>query len=267
MIRSKTTAINRPGGSRKDYPLPANRASDDRQKPRFFPENSGIIAFVTVLSLGYAVVRYCIFKDVSWHQLPLFIMNKAVSLSSVVLLAIFYTTRWRHQLSFRRFTVSPKVTKNCRSTGYLYLLIHVMISTLLLKPAYYPQLYDQGKFNFSGELMLLFGIISILVFAALKANRISPNKAGNSLPGRVQYFFLGNTALLLISGHLFLLGLNNWLTPAEWPGYLPPITLLAFFGITVLQGMGVIYFFAKINPEIRKRRHCGSQIFPHSGNL
>jgi hypothetical protein len=34
--------------------------------------------------------------------------------------------------------------------------------------------------------------------------------------------------LAATAGHVLVMGLSGWLTPANWPGGLPPITLLAF---------------------------------------
>ena len=38
---------------------------------------------------------------------------------------------------------------------------------------------------------------------------------------------MGYFSLLLVAGHLLVMGLSGWLKPAGWPGMLPPITMVA----------------------------------------
>ena len=46
-----------------------------------------ILSLFFILSLIYAILRYHIFGGVSWDQLPLYVMNKVLALTVVLLLS------------------------------------------------------------------------------------------------------------------------------------------------------------------------------------
>ena len=41
-----------------------------------------------LVSLAYAIIRYCCFGDVSIHDIPLFVTNKAIAVTGLVLFGI-----------------------------------------------------------------------------------------------------------------------------------------------------------------------------------
>ena len=45
-----------------------------------------IIVVVSLVCICYAIVRYNIAGDVPWRDLPIFVLNKGISLASLVLL-------------------------------------------------------------------------------------------------------------------------------------------------------------------------------------
>ncbi len=44
---------------------------------------------------------------------------------------------------------------------------------------------------------------------------------------------LGPLALVTAEGHVLVVGVAGWLAPKNWPGGMPPITLLAFLAVAV----------------------------------
>jgi len=167
------------------------------------------------LSLSYAVVRYCVFGTVLTANLPCFVTNKAVAVASVLALlaAAFNTFRGRseHQRSwFAFFKVS--------------LLVHVLLSIFLLS------LYDAGKLNLYGELFMLFGVIAV-VLLMLK----TLVKELTVRPQVLQVVSLGAIAL-----HQFFLGCRGWLAWTEWPGHMPPISMLGFSATLVAMTFCIV---------------------------
>jgi hypothetical protein len=53
--------------------------------------SGGIIIITTILSIAYAILRYHIFGEVPWKDLPLYVLNKGISLSSLVLLTFNFS--------------------------------------------------------------------------------------------------------------------------------------------------------------------------------
>ena len=47
-----------------------------------------LVFFVFAFSLVYSVLRYHIFKGVGWEHLPLFIVNKVMALTGVLLITL-----------------------------------------------------------------------------------------------------------------------------------------------------------------------------------
>ncbi|MBS0001091.1 MAG: hypothetical protein KFF73_19055 [Cyclobacteriaceae bacterium] len=197
-----------------------------------------IFFLIFTVSLAYAVLRYHVFGDVPWTHFPLFVFNKVVALSGFLLL-IFSSI-----LSLVKNGL--KEDRDMIGFGSLVLIIiHVFISVILLGPEYFLKFYGpDGKYNLTGELSMLTGILGLA--AMWMVNRyfsISGTLNRESIRGK-QYKKLVSLAIIAGFFHTFIMGFKSWLTPDEWHGYFPPITLLAVFG-----------FFAWMFFAIRKNKN------------
>jgi hypothetical protein len=172
-------------------------------------------AIVTIIiSLLYAVIRYNIAGDVPWSQFPVFIVNKATACSGVLLLGLAglnNSVEKRHRLGL--------FASAC-------LGLHCLLSLMLLTPANFEGKFFQADNTFTtiGGLALLCGALGILGQAVLW--RRSMNTTPNSGPSLING--LGRILLLLAAAHVTLIGFRTWTQWSQWPGYLPPITLLIF---------------------------------------
>jgi hypothetical protein len=55
------------------------------------------------------------------------------------------------------------------------------------------------------------------------------------MPSKSVVFKLGKIGVMISLFHPLMIGFSGWLKPAEWPFYLPPITMLAVvLGVVVL---------------------------------
>jgi len=183
------------------------------------------------ISFGYAIVRYNIAGKVPWSRLPLYVLNKAVSLAGFILLFVNFSGNKNN--SFRQ-----EVFKHIGISSFLLIVLHAIISLLIFSPHAYPKFFDENNWLTTfAALSMLSGIIAIILlwiynmsFSILYKEKFTKNLKENII----------NTAILIIGIHLFFMGYNGWLTPEKWYGKLPPISLISFS--LFLTGIGFKIF-------------------------
>lgn len=174
--------------------------------------------FTFIILLMYAVLRYNIFGHIPWKDVPLFIVNKAISLTTVFLL--FSTTSRKEKVKERR--------KELWKTIFILTSIHVFISFKLLDPEYFRNFYSADTLNLFGYLSISFGILAFIGIIVLNGNKILPTKNGNFTKINHVRRIVQKIIPILIMGHLITIGVRGWLSPYTWHGYLFPISLIAF---------------------------------------
>jgi hypothetical protein len=177
---------------------------------------------VLALSLGYATLRYNVFKGVPWTDWPLYVTNKAFALSALLLLTIAVV----------RNASRKSDTRQLLSVGWMFLLMHLWQSLVLLGVSYYPKYFENGKLTVVAGLSLLLGVT-----AAVTIQRLL--KGGQENDAR-RIALLG-AALCGVGIHAALLGYAGWFEPWTWPGWMIPITLVAFVTGLVALGAGLRY--------------------------
>lgn len=168
------------------------------------------IAAIIFSSIGYAVVRYHLFGDVPFRLFPLYVANKGTAMASLILLGLSLIARTREN------------RKKYGKAGFFLMIMHGVMSMAILSPAYFKKYFrDDGTYFANIEAGLAFGIagaiIATYLFVAL------PN--GNGSPSL--RLGVGRLILVVTGVHAALLGYPTWQAYSSWPGYLPPITLLA----------------------------------------
>jgi len=166
---------------------------------------------VILSSITYATLRYNVFKGVSWSDWPLYVVNKAVALSAILLLAITVIRS--------RPASTSEQPPELRVAGTLALL-HILISVSLLTPAYFPKLFEGERISVTTGFSILAGIG---VTTAMLTGKGVPSIRGRLLP----------VLAFVIGCHAALLGFTGWFVPYEWPGGMPPITLFSFIAGTM----------------------------------
>lgn len=186
--------------------------------------------------LLYAVIRYHFFKGVSWEHFPLYIFNKAISLTAILMFLCSLLTKFliRFWSAFKFSNTSMTLAISALAMAF----IHGIISLILLRQEYYPALFgENGQFTFKGEIGLLLGV---LVFAAMVTMGILSivNKFNSGILIEKRIFkTLKLASVGLVGGHVFFLGIDSWETPLSWPGYLFPISLIAFLAVIFTAGI------------------------------
>ena len=172
-------------------------------------------AMVLGISTLYAVARYNFFGDVSPQNIPVYILNKSISLSSVIFLLL---AGWHHTQG------NDPVAKFWGTNSLHFAMVHIVMSFVLLSESYYPKLYSEDIMNLNGEACVLFGVLAGYLYVVL------------AIRGRRNWFMLVKClAAGAICLHLFFMGYFNWFKTTDWPGQLPPISLISFLiGIAAL---------------------------------
>jgi DMSO/TMAO reductase YedYZ heme-binding membrane subunit len=179
-------------------------------------------------SLAYAVVRYHFASGVPYAHFPLFILNKSTSLAAVIFVVCSYLVgrvfRWHNRNPVRKLVV----IKFCGLMGLSLAAIHAFFSVCLLTPAYFGRFFaEDGRLNLEGEVGLSVGVVALwaLAFPAIATLPMMPKALGGIRWKRAQR--MGYVSLVLVVVHMVAFGLRGWMSPAEWPWTMPPISLLA----------------------------------------
>ena len=187
------------------------------------PARIAIVALA--VSLAYAIVRYHFFKGVPWSQFPLFTINKAVAVASLVLAAAALRTGLRARANGFDAGDTRTLRREARGLGILaaiFGLWHGVVSVVLCTPQYFPALFEPtGAFNapFGAAIATGATVLGLLI-------RLCFADDETAVPvGRRSAWVI--TALALVAIHTALIGYPSWLDTTKWPGKLPPITLIS----------------------------------------
>lgn len=199
------------------------------QKPFF----ASLIIFLAVFA--YAVIRYNVLKGTPWVELPLFISNKAISLSAVVFIALSYALGSLARFWPKTFVSALSMRKFFGLLGFGLAALHGLISLLIFSPAYYPKFFlSSGKLNLIGELSMLFGVLTFFVFTIVALASVPAIVKSMDSQRWLVVQRLGYFGLILVIFHVFMMGIDGWLKPAGWPGGLLPISLVAAIVIALV---------------------------------
>ena len=173
-------------------------------------------------------MRYIAFAKVSYDQWPLFLGNKAISLTGIILLALSYTIGKISILTDTDRGRQLVLIKFCGLFGFTLIAMHVFASLAVLTPEHFPKFYnDDGTMNFIGQFSMLMGVIALWCFSLPVITSI-PNmfKAiGGERWLRGQR--MGYIGLAISALHVGVMGIAGWLKPLDWYGYMPPITMVS----------------------------------------
>jgi hypothetical protein len=167
--------------------------------------------FLTVLffTFAYAVVRYAGFGHVSPVHIPVYILNKAVSMTAAYSLMMASLGVMRGQKDVFDFW---------RKAAMNLVFVHVIMSLAVFNKAYFPKWFEGEMMNLTGELTLLMGALGVYCLWRLLTFEMTP---------KVRRIMMISVSAL-VAMHLFVMGYDGWLTVQKWNGGLPPITLLSF---------------------------------------
>ena len=187
------------------------------------------------IALSYAVIRYHIFAGVGCTHLQLFLLNKALALAAAFFISMSYLVG---KLIKTYSSDPPKqliLVKFCGLMGFSMAAIHALMALLLFSPEYYPKFFEiTGRLNLTGELSMLFGILSLWCLSVTAITSLPFMIEAVGVDRWKRGHRLGYVSLLISGWHVLVMGLTGWLTPAGWHGYLPPVSLVAFSAVLLV---------------------------------
>jgi DMSO/TMAO reductase YedYZ heme-binding membrane subunit len=183
-------------------------------------------SLVFSLVLVYAIVRYVVVGTVAPSQLPVFILNKALAVASLVLVALALAIGPLVRLRAIK-AAWMKHRKELGLHGFVLGMLHAVLTIATLSPASYGKLYSAGALTLNGGIAVLAGVLTafaLIVPAITSATLVRQSMSADTWR-RAQR--LGIVALAIGVGHVAVLGWRSWLAPGTWPGGLPPLTAIA----------------------------------------
>jgi hypothetical protein len=181
-----------------------------------------VVSLSCFAALAYAVFRYHLAGDTPWTRLPLFTMNKAVSFAAAILFA------WVHLPG-----AAPAARAKIGLAAFWLASLHVLMSLALMMPEHYPKLYEGAAYNLAGQVALLFGCLTAMLFALPAVMSIPSVWSALASGQRLFVKRAGYAALLTVALHVFALGIGGWMRPGTWPAGMPPITLLSCVAVLI----------------------------------
>jgi len=187
------------------------------QAPPHFKRTVWLIAGVLTFTYLYAALRYVVFGPYSVNALPIFIMNKALAFSFVINLYILS---------------SPYIVRIRRSllgiVNYIIGTVHAILSVILIPGSYLKKFYTvEGEMNVNFGAMVFFGIIAFILMVVISKGFQYRNKYSQFwLTFIFEKLFM--IFLIILGLHIFVYGVENWISWDKWYGGMPPISLLAF---------------------------------------
>ena len=94
---------------------------------------------VIIISLAYSIVRYNVFNNVSWTDLPLYTINKAVFFSAIIYVATYLILEKsdHHELSI-------KIKKYATPLIYIHLTISLLSFIVSVTPFFIKKKTEQN---------------------------------------------------------------------------------------------------------------------------
>lgn len=188
-----------------------------------------IILWTCLLSIGYAIMRYHILGPVPWKDLAFFTLNKGISLSAFLLLIFNFSFGPMNNLGIKVPESYLNARKAIGMTGFLLVLIHVLISFMIFSPEVYKQFFlENGTLTLAGGLSMIGGVIAFVILWAYNLSFQTHMREDTQFIQFITSRRFMLTAMLFTLIHLFFMGYEGWLKPAGWHGGLPPISLVSF---------------------------------------
>jgi DMSO/TMAO reductase YedYZ heme-binding membrane subunit len=196
---------------------------------------------VFTFTASYAIVRYVVVGPVDPAHIPLFVLNKAVAWTALVMLGISLSLGPLARLWPHRYSCRASARKELGALGFLLAFGHAVMSVPILTPAYFPGLFGpKSDFTALAEIALAAGVVALLILVPPVATSLPAVEQAMSPEAwrRTQRWAVW--ALVAAAAHL-IYGAPAWARPATWYGGLPPITLLCVLtvaGVLALRMKG-----------------------------
>lgn len=172
-----------------------------------------------VVSVVYAMIRYVAFAPKNLENLPVFIVNKGISMAAAICFAIGFFCQLR-QLRGAANAGDPSAWFRA---GVFGAVMHIPMSLAILRPAYFKEFFKGDRLSFAGEMVFFFGgLTAACIFLLLRT--------GWTAMARWWLSLACMTALLV---HVCAMGYCRGLNINKTHAYMPPMWALSAVAVTI----------------------------------
>lgn len=206
-----------------------------------------IIYWTFGFSMGYAILRYHIAGTTPWKDLPFFIFNKAISMSSLILLTINFLLGPLKNIGAN---LSNDLMRSRRLVGivaFLQVFVHVIMSFMVFNPRVFARFFEEdGTINLITGISMVTGVFAFVLLWMYNVSFNSNFRKDKDLLRWINSRNVIITGMVLAGAHLVFMGYKGWMTPGKWYWGLPPISLVSF---AVFAVGFIINLFGRKDPE------------------
>ena len=193
------------------------------------------ILAVSIISIAYTILRYHIVGNTSWNQFPVYILNKGLSLSGFILLAINFSLGPLNNIGTGISDRWLNIRSGLGVSSFLLIFTHLFLSLILLNPANYQKFFlENGSLTTNGGISMLAGVIAFIMLWLYTISFQTFLKEDKAFIKFITSRKVILMSMVFTAAHFFFMGYQGWLTPQNWPGGLPPITLVSFVIFTIV---------------------------------
>lgn len=175
-------------------------------------------------SLVYSALRYVAFNPENAGNVPVFVMNKGVSMAAALCFMVAFLQQRRMARGARG--IDPAFWFRA---GVFGVFAHVPMSLVVLRPGYFREFFDGERLSFGGEAVFFFGAMTAGGIYLL-------HRAASWQP--MTRWWLSLATLCALFGHVVAMGICRGMNINASHAYLPPMWLLSLIG--VLAGLAFL---------------------------
>lgn len=184
-----------------------------------------IIVAVYLAAVAYSVVRYVVFAPKNMANLPVFVVNKGVSMAAALCFSVAFWSQWRH-----RPVADSSTAMAWFRAGTFGAFAHIPMSLAILRPSYFKEFFEGERLSFNGEAVFLFGALTAGGFYLLSRSSWTPQ----------QRWWASLATISTLFAHTLSMGIARGLHINRSHAYLPPMWLLSLIGIGFALGFLVL---------------------------
>lgn len=183
----------------------------------------------------YAFSRYTINHNEPWSDLPFYLLNKVLGVSSVIIMSLAYIIGPLAKFS-SKYKVYIGHRKYFGVGGFFLGCSHGLMSLLLMTPNNYAIFYnlETGRLNWQGSLSMMFGTFALFHLSFLALISIPPVMKGMHSKQWKKIQNGGIIALWITFAHIAVFGYSSWFNLDKWYGGMPPFSLVGASSIIIL---------------------------------
>lgn len=190
---------------------------------------------IFIPSFAYAFLRHTINHDEPWYDIPFYLLNKVLGVTSVIIMSLAYVIGpiAKHSAKFKAYLGHRKYFG---VGGFFLGTIHGLMSLLLMTPNNYKIFYnlETGRLNWQGNLSMFFGTIALfhLSFLAITSVPVIIKGMHSKQWKEIQRSRI--IALWITFAHIATFGYKSWLNLDKWYGGMPPFSLIGASSIALI---------------------------------